>query len=476
MRMGVCTRARAPPRLPARLHTARCERAQVLLLASLRLFIPPHQPPTHPPMPSGTRQLGGALDAGVSWRTSAPSERAHPPCAAGPAKGKRLAGDGLAATATATTTMMVGRRVCLPPLPSADPSSDSSSDASADPSAETSSGPAARMVGTISLLEMSDDTIRLICAALHATPPFASGAGHLTAHSRTAEAAADPRSLHTPPPPLLALAASCRAARRVLEPLLCEWRSLALALASRGEMYAPSGARRLHSAVLVAATTSLPAAAICLSFPALVATAAAAATLSVMDAAISPQPEPVALLPRDGVAAVAHRLHARATTLSFERRPLGAAGGRALAHLLWASAPHYLRELGLKGCGLGDEGVAPLAEALRLGVLGALETLDLRANEIGDLGAIAVLGAVHARARLGGGARRRRPSSLRLLKLCDNPVGNGALDALLALVRGYPAALEELQLCGSALSHDAITCVRRAYQPDGRRSTTVSLY
>eukprot|EP00966_Prymnesium_polylepis_P297801 6880756-Prymnesium_polylepis.1 len=63
------------------------------------------------------------------------------------------------------------------------------------------------------------------------------------------------------------------------------------------------------------------------------------------------------------------------------------------------------------------------------------------------------------------------------MKLCDNPVGDRALDALLALVRrpSCGSALEELHLQGSALSADACRAVRRTYEPDGLRRLMIFL-
>ena len=82
-----------------------------------------------------------------------------------------------------------------------------------------------------------------------------------------------------------------------------------------------------------------------------------------------------------------------------------------------------------------------------------LSSLDLSANDVGDRGAIAILRTVELATRgtrgtrdghslatafhggVTGGPSSNGPMSLRLLKLCSNPIGDGALDALLALVR-----------------------------------------
>ena len=58
-------------------------------------------------------------------------------------------------------------------------------------------------------------------------------------------------------------------------------------------------------------------------------------------------------------------------------------------------------------------------------------------------------------------------SALRLLRLCSNPLGDGTLGALLALVRQQPTCgLQELHLQDSALSHDACRAIRRAYDDE----------
>lgn len=78
------------------------------------------------------------------------------------------------------------------------------------------------------------------------------------------------------------------------------------------------------------------------------------------------------------------------------------------------------------------------------------------------------------RCTVGGGTGGA--SKLRLLKMCNNPIGDGALDALQMLIRCRPSPLEELHMQYSWLSQDACRAVRRAYyEPGGFRRLLVLL-
>ena len=68
----------------------------------------------------------------------------------------------------------------------------------------------------------------------------------------------------------------------------------------------------------------------------------------------------------------------------------------------------------------------------------------------------------------------RGAASLRELHLRDNPIGDGALEALLRLVR-HPMPLEMLQIQGTELSQGACRAVRCAYEPNGMRRLMVML-
>ena len=98
---------------------------------------------------------------------------------------------------------------------------------------------------------------------------------------------------------------------------------------------------------------------------------------------------------------------------------------------------------------------------------------DTAADEVaGALSTGSAAQGVMGRAAPAG--RAAGTASLRELHLRDNPIGDGALDALLRLVR-HPMPLEMLQMQGSKLSQSACHSVRFAYEPNGMRRLTVML-
>ena len=145
------------------------------------------------------------------------------------------------------------------------------------------------------------------------------------------------------PPPLLALAATCRTVHEALEACsLIEVRGAALALGACAMVCAVEGpAQRVSTTINTTFMTVLPVAACTLPTPAVVAAATTLAISSLMVTAFFAPQEERAAGAGDSCVALASRLR-RAVAVELEGQSLDSSHAHTFAHLVSAVRPRHL--------------------------------------------------------------------------------------------------------------------------------------